>query len=84
MNGYKHFGCVVRNPEEAKLTRLNYAPITIATRKNSFHDVGMYSIGQRGKFSTIDEALSAFWENHGNYLVNQYIRELDQYKELLN
>lgn len=84
MNGYRHFGCVVRKPEEAKLTRLNYAPITIATRKNSFRDVGMYSIGQRGIFSTIDEALSAFWKNDGDFIVDEYVKELNRYKKLLH
>ncbi len=79
----EHFGCRVMT-KEPKLTRSNYAPITLATRKNGFRKLGMYSVGEKGNYSSMDEALSVFFKNEGDAIVEKYMIELDEYKKRIN
>lgn len=78
----EHFGCRVltKNP---KLSRSNYAPITLSTRKNGFRTLGLYSVGQRGNYSSMDEAVSDFFKYEGDSIVEKYINELDEYRKLI-
>lgn len=78
----EHFGCKVKTKNN-KLDRSNYAPITLTTRKNSFGKLGMYSAGKRGIYSSMDEALSAFFKNEGDSIVEKYMTELDNYKKIV-
>lgn len=81
----EHFGCRVltKNP---KLSRTNYAPITLSTRKKGFvtsESFQKYSVGKRGKYSSMDKAVSAFFRYEGNSIVEKYINELDEYRKLI-
>lgn len=82
----EHFGCKVIT-ENNKLNRSNYAPITLATRKKGFvdtFDFRKYSVGEKGIYSTIDEAISAFFKIEGDCIVDQYMIELEEYKKRID
>ncbi|MDE5558110.1 MAG: hypothetical protein K2J32_10560, partial [Ruminococcus sp.] len=84
MGVYKHFGCIIKKPDDAKLSRSNYAHITIATRRNSFRNVGIYSIGKKGIYPSFEDALSAFFKIEGNDLIELYKEKLTKYKKILH
>lgn len=82
----EHFGCRVMT-NEPKLSRSNYAPITLTTRKNGFFSSEIswpYLVGKKGLYSSMDEALSAFFRVKGNSIVDKYVAELDKYRKLIN
>lgn len=79
----EHFGCRVMT-NEPKLTRSNYAPITLATRKNGFMKSSKYLVGKKGHYSSIDEALSDFFKYEGDSIVEKYMNELDTYRKRIN
>lgn len=79
----EHFGCRVMT-NEPKLTRSNYAPITLTTSKNSSMKSSKYLVGKRGNYSSIDEALSDFFKYEGDSIVEKYMNELDTYRKRIN
>lgn len=78
----EHFGCRVLT-KDPKLSRSNYAPITLSTRKNGFRTLGMYSVGKRGKYSSLDEAVSDFFKYEGNAIVKEHRTQLNKYRKLI-
>lgn len=79
----EHFGCRVLT-DNPKLSRSNYAPITLSTRKNGFRTLGMYSVGKRGRYSSMDEAVSDFFKYEGNAIVKKHRTELNKYRKLIH
>ena len=69
-----HFGCRVFNPENAKLSRDNYAPITKATRRNSF-------IANRSTYTDmeIEEANECYWEMFERYQLYDYYKYIEHF-----
>ena len=75
MTGFiTHFGCRISHPEDAKLTRENYAPINKRTRKNSF-------LPNRSLYSDLDveEANNFYWEKFKNHELYQYNKSMERF-----
>jgi tRNA U54 and U55 pseudouridine synthase Pus10 len=75
MSGYVlHFGCRIYHPENAKLTRENYAEINKRTRRNSFFSNRSYF-----KDMEIDEANECYWDMFQKYKLADYFKEMEQF-----
>ncbi|WP_295078193.1 hypothetical protein [Ruminococcus sp.] len=66
------------NPENAKLTRENYAEINDVTRKNSFFSNKSYFKGL-----SVDEANEKYWNTIKNIKLNEYKKEKLSYINLI-
>ena len=75
MSGYElHFGCRIYHPENAKLTRENYAEINKRTRRNSF-----FSNRSIFKDMEIDEANECYWDMFKKYKLTDYFKEMENF-----